>query len=99
MGQIKNHAIYSLLSRSNARTTVFMLFAISKFSIHMDLDKLKKSNSNKYLGLLIDEKLNWPFYAQYLSLQLAKFCSMLYQARNFITEQTFNNVIYNVIIQ
>ena len=45
----------------------------------MNHSKIEKSNSIKYLGLLIDDKLNWSARAQYLSLQLAKCCSMLYQ--------------------
>ena len=60
----------------------------SKFSVHMNHSKIEKSNSVKYLGLLIDDKLNWSAHAQYLSLQLAKCCSMLYQVRGYLTEQT-----------
>ena len=50
----------------------------SKFSVHMNHSKIEKSNSVKYLGLVIDDKLSWSAHAQYLSLQLAKCCSMLY---------------------
>ena len=60
----------------------------SKFSVHMNHSKIEKSNSVKYLGLLIDDKLNCSAHAQYLSLQLAKCCSMLYQVRGYVTEQT-----------
>ena len=60
----------------------------SKFSVHMNISKIEKSNSCKYLGLLIDDKLNWSAHAQYLFLQLAKCCSMLYQVRGYVTEQT-----------
>ena len=60
----------------------------SKFSVHMNHSKIEKSNSVKHLGLLIDDKLNWSAHAQYLSLQLAKCCSMLYQVRGYVTEQT-----------
>ena len=54
----------------------------------MNHSKIEKSNSVKYLGLLIDNKLNWFAYAKYLTLQLAKCCSMLYQVRGYVTEQT-----------
>ena len=54
----------------------------------MNHSKIEKSNSVKYLRLLIDDKLNWSTYAQYLSLQLAKCCSMLYQVRGYVAEQT-----------
>ena len=38
----------------------------SKFSVHMNHSKIEKSNSVKYPGLLIDDKLNWSAHAQYL---------------------------------
>ena len=61
----------------------------------MSQSNIEKSNSVTYLGLLIDNKLNWSALAQYLSLQLAKCCSMLYQVQYFVTEQT---LISNIIV-
>ena len=54
----------------------------------MNHNKIEKSNLVKYLGLLIDDKLNWSAHAQNLSLQLAKCCSMPYEVRGYVTEQT-----------
>ena len=57
----------------------------SKFSVHESQSKIEKSNSVKYLGLLIDDK--------YLILQLVKSsCSMLHQVR-----VTLRNKLDNVI--
>ena len=53
----------------------------------MNHSVIKKSNSVKYLELLIDDKLSWSAHAQYLFLQLAKCCSMQYQVRGYVTEQ------------
>ena len=60
----------------------------SKFSVLMNYRKIEKSNSVKYLGLLIGNKLNWSAHAQYVSLQLAKSCSTFYQVQGYVTEQT-----------
>ena len=67
----------------NYSKTCYLLFSKhphisfnSKFSVHMNHSKIEKSNSVKYLRLLVDDKLNWSANAQYLSLQLAKYCSM-----------------------
>ena len=54
----------------------------------MNHSKIEKSDSVKYLQLLVDDKLNWSAYAQHLFLELANCCSMLYQVRNYVTEQT-----------
>ena len=79
----------------NYSKTCYLLFSKhphtsvnSKFSVYMNHSKIKKSNSFKYLGLMIDDKLHWSAHAQYLSLQLAKCCCMLYQVRGYVTEQT-----------
>ena len=56
----------------------------------MNHSKIEKSNSVKYLGLLIDDKLKWSAHAQYLSLQLAKCCSMLYQVRDYVIENVIS---------
>ena len=79
----------------NYSKTCYLLFSKhphisvnSKFSVRMNRSKIEKSNSVKHLGLLIDDKLNWSGHAQYLSLQLGKCCSMLYQVRSYVTEQT-----------
>ena len=34
-----------------------------RFSVHMNDSKIEKSKSVKYLGLLIDDKLNWSAHA------------------------------------
>ena len=62
----------------NYSKTCYLLFSKhlhilvnSKFSVYMNHSKIEKSNSVKYLGLIIDDKLNWSAHAQYLSLQSA----------------------------
>ena len=79
----------------NYSKTCYLLFSKhshisvnSKLSLHMNHSKIEKSNLVKYLGLLIDNKLNWSAHAQYIFLQLTKCCNMLYQVRGYVTEQT-----------
>ena len=86
----------------NYSKTCYLLFSkhphISvnfKFSVHINRSKFEKSNSVKYLGLLIDDKLNWSTHAQYLSLQLAKCYSMLYQVRGYATAQTLTMLYHS----
>ena len=67
----------------------------SKFSVHLNHSKMEKSNSVKYLGSLIDDKLNWSAHAQYLFVQLAKCRSMLYQVRDYATEETLIMLHYS----
>ena len=64
-------------------------------------------DSIKYLGVWIDYKLNWSAHIHALSLQLTKYCSVLYRMRDFIFGYTLNmhcycfvysHVIYDVTI-
>ena len=52
--------------------------------IYLLTKKISKSDSVKYLGLWIDDKLNWSAHIHALSLQLAKHCSMLYYIRDSV---------------
>jgi len=63
----------------NYTKTTYLLFnkhphlpVNSKFTLSINNTEIIKSDSVKYLGLLIDDKLNWSAHAHELSLQLAR---------------------------
>ena len=60
----------------------------SKFNLFINQKKINKSDSVKYLGVWIDDKLNWSAHIHALLLQLAKHCSMLYHIRDFVPHYT-----------
>ena len=45
------------------------------------ISKLKKSDTVKYLDVMIYHQLNWTADDNELLVQLAKFCGMVYQLR------------------
>ena len=49
----------------------------SEFTISMNETIISRSESVRYLGLLIDDKLNWFAHTHEISLQLARCCKML----------------------
>ena len=59
--------------------------------------KISKSDSVKYLGVWIDDKLNWLAHMHALSLQLAKHCSKLYHIRDFVPHYTFIMLYYSFV--
>ena len=76
----------------NLSKTVYLLFnkqphvpiSSKKFDLFINQKKISKSDSVKYLGVWIDDRLNWSTHIQALPLQLAEHCSMLYQRRDFV---------------
>ena len=61
----------------------------------MNENTISRSESVRYLGLLIDDKLNWSAHAHEISLQLARFCKMLYLIRDYVAEQTLIMLFYS----
>ena len=49
------------------------------FVIHLNDKTLKRSSTVKYLGLFIDDTLNWSSHVNYLSHQLARFSGVFLQ--------------------
>ena len=61
----------------------------------MNETMISRSESVRYLGLLIDDKLNWSAHIHESSLQLARCCKMLYLTRNCVAEQTLIMLFYS----
>ena len=59
--------------------------------------KISKSDSVKYLGVWIDDKLNWSAHIHALLLQLAKHCSMLYHICYFVLHYTLTMLHYSFV--
>ena len=58
----------------------------SKFRIYVSKSFLKRVNTVKYLGVWIDDKLNWLAHIESLSLQLAQSCTIFFYLRDFMTD-------------
>ena len=50
-----------------------------------------------YLGMLIDDGLNWDPHIKQLSLQLSKSSAIIYRLRNFVDTETFKLLYYSLI--
>ena len=88
----------------NLSKTTYLLFnkqprvpISSKINYFLTQKKISKVDSVKYLGVWIDNKLNWSAHIHALSLQLAKHCSMLYHVRNFVPHYTIIMLYYSFV--
>ena len=58
---------------------------------------LCRTESHKYLGITIDEKLSWKPHLTVIASKLAKLCGLLYKLRPFLTKQLLMRVYYTLI--
>ena len=69
----------------------------SKFRLHINKSLLERENAVKYLGVWIDDKLNWSVHIENLSLQLAKSCTMFFYLRDFVADDTLGMLYYSLV--
>ena len=88
----------------NYSKTTYLLFnkqphvqVCSKFRLHINKSLLERENAVKYLGVWIDDKLNWSAHIENLSLQLAKSCIMFFYLRDFVTDDTPSMLYYSLV--
>ena len=100
--------IYQWLKRNkltlNYSKTTYLVFSKQphmqvcfKFRLHINKSLLERENAVKYLGVWIDDKLNWSAHIKNLSLQLAKSCTMFFHLRDFVTDDTLGMLYYSLV--
>ena len=56
---------------------------------------IKRVNSLKYLGVLVDSKLSWSEHVDYLNLQLAKYSGLFTRLRRYVPNQILCLLYYS----
>ena len=69
----------------------------SDSDIYINGEKLKEVDHAKYLGALIDNKINWSFHIKAVSLKLAKGSGLLAKARHFVPSGTLRSLYFSFI--
>ena len=69
---------------------------LTNFLISLNSIDIKQIKSIKYLGIYIDENLNWSCHIQHLSLQLARYSGLLYRIRSFLDWNTLCMLYYSL---
>ena len=63
----------------------------------MDDCSLNKVNSAKYLGVIIDHKLNWIDHIAYIKNKISKGIGIMYRTRNFLNKSSLIGLYYSYI--
>ena len=87
----------------NAQKTFYLVFHRARIKNH-DLSKridgstLNRSSNIKYLGVIIDHKLNWCEHITHVKNKVSKGIGILYKARQFLDKKSLHNLYYSFII-
>ena len=77
----------------NTKKIIFMIFHRSRIKpnvinkVFIDNHELTQVNSAKYLGVIIDHKLNWIEHISYVKSKMSKGIEIMYKARQFLTKK------------
>ena len=69
----------------------------SDINIYISGEKLKEVDHAKYLGALVDNKLNWSYHINAVSLKLSKGSGLLAKARHFVPSDTLRSLYFSFI--
>ena len=58
---------------------------------------LQRTNSLKYLGVIIDYKLNWTQHIAHAKNKISKGIGIMYRARNFLSKLSKRKLYYSYI--
>ena len=84
------------ISKSN-----FLLISSRKVDRNIKLSinnrDLKQENYTKYLGVILDNKLNWKLHIKQLNINLSKGIGVLYKLRHLVPKQSLKSLYFSFI--
>ena len=87
----------------NVKKSYSMVFHRAKFKldkhavIKVNGVSLQSTNSFKYLGVIIDHKLNWTQHIAHVKNKVSKGIGIMYRARNYLTKNSLKSLYFSYI--
>ena len=86
----------------NIKKTHFMMFHRTRIKctsrdVIIRGNSLECTNSTKFLGVIIDNKLNWSEHITYIKNKIAKSIGVIHKTRNFLNDKTLRNLYFTFI--
>ena len=84
----------------NIGKTKYMIFSnLSKRDINFEINgtKIERKREERFLGVIIDEKLAWTAHKLALTRKLSANCGVLFRARHILNKDTLKTLYYSFI--
>ena len=87
----------------NVKKSNFVIFKSArkkpprKIKFEINGDQIAELESTKYLGVILDQNLNWKKHISHVSTKLSKYIGLLYKLRHFVPKSTLSS-LYNAFI-
>ena len=85
----------------NTTKTKYMIFsntpAINNISFKINNELIERKTVDKFLGVLIDEKLNFAGHKAAIATKISRNCGVLYRARYVLNEKSLKSLYYSFI--
>ena len=65
--------------------------------IKLDLHNIEEKNYIKYLGIYIDNNLNWAPHIQHITSKISKNLGILFRLRFFLTLNALKQIYYSLV--
>ena len=69
---------------------------LTDFKLSINHNIIEKTDSLKYLGVNIDDKLSWKNHIDILSTKLSKICGIIYKLRHYVPLSSLKSVYYSL---
>ena len=79
---------------------IYMVFSprrISSIKLLLNDDEIEKGHACKYLGIYLDDQLNWKHHIDYICEKLVKFTGIFYRLRSKISCEWLRNIYYSFV--
>ena len=70
---------------------------LGNIGLYIDGIEIKETPTMKYLGVIIDAKLNWVSHITYVKNKIAKGIGIIKKARPFLNKSSLSNLYYTFI--
>ena len=84
----------------NVKKTHYMIFSnLGNFDLTLKFEDeiIKQSTQERFLGVIIDNKLNWNIHRQAIAQKLSRNAGVIFRARYFFTTDTLKTLYYSFI--
>ena len=87
----------------NVKKTHYMMFHRTRIkhghniTMYINKNPIERKSSTKFLGIIIDNKLNWSVHITYIKNKISKSIGIIYKIRKFMDKQNLRNMYFSFI--